>query len=176
MTPPGLGSFVAVALCNFLLDRIYVSLRTKSSDKSGSQRGRPEFRLPLSILGGFALPVAVVAYGWIAQLRLPAPFLLLAVALMGCTELLAWVPLSAYAVDAFGAYSASAMTGVIVTRCLMGTFLPLSVAPLVEWLGGYGWAFTVLGGLSLVLAPIPVVVMRYGHRWRQLSKYTRDES
>ncbi|KAL2751873.1 hypothetical protein ACRALDRAFT_2023403 [Sodiomyces alcalophilus JCM 7366] len=155
------GSFVAVGVCNFYLDRIYVSLRKK--DKA--QQGRPEFRLPLSIIGGFALPVAVVAYGWIAQLRLPAPWLLLAVALLGFTELLAWVPLSAYAVDAFGTYSASAMTGVIVTRCLMGTFLPLSVAPLVERFGGYGWAFTVLGVLSLVLAPVPVVVMRYGHRW-----------
>ncbi|ROT37829.1 MFS general substrate transporter [Sodiomyces alkalinus F11] len=166
-----LGSFVAVGLCNAYLDRIYISLR---STRSKTGQGRPEFRLPLSILGGFALPFAVVAYGWIAQLALPAPWLLLAVALLGCTELLAFIPLSAYAVDAFGAYSASAMTGVIVTRCLMGTFLPLSVAPMVERFGGYGWTFTVLGGLSLVLAPVPVVVMRYGHRWRQASRFSRD--
>ena len=33
---------------------------------------------------------------------------------------------------------------VIVTRCLVGTFLPLATDPLVACLG-YGWGFTVLG-------------------------------
>jgi hypothetical protein len=79
----------------------------------------------------------------------------------------------AYVVDAFSLYSASALTGLIVARCLMGTFLPLAAAPLIERFG-YGWAFTCFGALSLLLAPIPVVVFAYGEAWRQRSKYTRD--
>lgn len=135
--------------------------------------GRPEFRLPLAIVGAFTLPLAVAAYGWAAELRVPLVFLLLALSFLGTTLMLGMIPVMAYVVDAFGLYSASAMTGVIVTRCLMGTFLPLSTAPLVEAFG-YGWGFTVLAGLSLLLAPISVLMLRYGAYWRRFSKYTRE--
>lgn len=83
--------------------------------------------------------------------------------------LLVMIPLSAYVVDACGVYSASAMTGVIVTRCLMGTFLPLGEGPLTDTFG-YGWGMTFFGLLSLSLAPIPVLVMRYGEKWRKGSE------
>ncbi|KAH5279154.1 hypothetical protein HBI42_019510 [Parastagonospora nodorum] len=163
------GSFLAVICCNFGLDRIYVKLRG-----SDDAKGKPEYRLPLAILGGFALPLTITAYGWIAQLRLPVPLLLVAAGLLDLSILLTIVPLQAYIVDACGLFSASAMTGVIVTRCLAGTFLPLTTAPLAELLG-YGWGFTCLGALSLVLAIIPVLILRYGEKWRQQSAFTKDE-
>jgi len=95
------------------------------------------------------------------------------VGLLGFTLVLEMIPVMAFVVDAFGLYSASAMTGVIVMRCLMGTFLPLTTSPLVDNLG-YGWGFTVLAALSLSVSPIPSLLFRYGERWRKLSKYTRD--
>ncbi|RMZ67048.1 major facilitator superfamily transporter [Pyrenophora seminiperda CCB06] len=165
-----IGSFLSVLVCNFTLDRIYMSLRSRSS---ASGKGKPEYRLPLSIIGGILLPFSVTAYGWIAEYRLPALLLLASVSLMGFTLLLTVVPLSAYVIDACGIYSASAMTGVIVTRCLVGTFLPLTTGPLAEALG-YGWGFSCLGALSLVLAVIPVMVSRFGEGWRQRSEFTMD--
>jgi hypothetical protein len=134
---------------------------------------RPEFRLPLAIIGAFTLPLTVAMYGWAAQLRLPLLFLLFCVCAMGTALMLAMIPVMAYVVDAFGLFSASAMTGIIVTRCLMSTFLPLTAAPLIDTLG-YGWGFTALAGFSLLLAPIPVLMLRYGSHWRRLSKYSRD--
>ena len=101
------------------------------------------------------------------------PLLLASVALLGFTLLLTVIPVSAYVVDACGIYSASAMTGVIVTRCLMGTFLPLTTGPLAEHLG-YGWGFSCLGALGLCLAIIPILIFRYGERWRQRSEFTQD--
>ena len=98
-------------------------------------------------------------YGWAAQTQLGFVWSLVSVALLGAGIMLAFLPLTAYVVDAFGLYSASAMTAVIVTRCLMGTFLPLATAPLVD-LWGYGWALTALGAVTLCLAPIPVVMKR----------------
>lgn len=120
------------------------------------------------------MPVVIALYGWIAQGQLPLPLLLLVLALWGGALTFGFLPLMAFVVDAFKLYSASAMTAIIVTRCLMGTFLPLTTEPLVEKFG-YGWAFTLLGAISLCLAPIPVVVFRYGSRWRQRSSYTADE-
>ncbi|KAK2026062.1 major facilitator superfamily transporter [Colletotrichum zoysiae] len=161
------GSFISVIAANFSLDMIYTALR------GNDPVGRPEYRLPLAVIGAFTLPLTIIAYGWIAELHLPVGYLLLSVAMIGFTMLIGSLPISAYVVDASGLYSASAMTGVIVTRCLAGTFLPLASGPLVESFG-YGWGFTMLGAFSICLAPISVLVMRYGHVWRQKSKYTRD--
>lgn len=164
-----MGSFFSIVICHFSLDRIYIYLR----DRNPERKGNPEYRLPLTIIGGLTLPLAVTAYGWIAHFRLPVALLLVSVGLMGLTLLVAMVPLSAYIVDACGPYSASALTGVIVSRCLMGTFLPLTAGPLAETFG-YGWAFTFLGLVSLVLAPVPMLVFRYGEKWRQGSEFTKD--
>jgi hypothetical protein len=101
--------------------------------------------------------------------------MLFTVIFMGFSLLLGVVPLMAYIVDAFGIYSASATTAVLVIRCLMGTFLPLVVGPLVEKLG-YGWAFTVFAALVLSVAPIPLLVTRYGVKWREYSRYSKDEA
>jgi hypothetical protein len=150
------------------LDRIYIKLRGLSKSA-----GKPEHRLPLAIVGAFILPITITAYGWVADLHLPVAFLLSTVVLLGFTLLLVIIPLSAYVVDAFGLYSASAMTGVIVTRCLMSTFFPLAIEPLVGALG-YGLGFTVLGAISLACAPVPVLVFRFGEKWRQRSLFTRD--
>ncbi|KAL7628032.1 hypothetical protein AAE478_002228 [Parahypoxylon ruwenzoriense] len=110
-----IGSAISVVICNLTLDRIYINLR--DSHKSA---GRPEYRLPLVIIGGFTLPLVAAWYGWNAQLHLPVALLLVSVAMMGLALTLAFVPLAAYVVDAFGIYAASAMTAVIVTRCLAG--------------------------------------------------------
>lgn len=163
-----IGSAASVALCNLTLDRVYARMKARSPTNTG----QPEFRLPIVIIGAFTLPFALAFYGWSAQLRLPVSVVLLSNVFVGFCLMLAFLPLSAYVVDAFGLYSASAMTGLIVSRCLMGTFLPLATTPLVE-MYGYGWGFTVLGAIGLVLAPIPVVILRYGEQWRQCCKYTR---
>ncbi|KAK6368188.1 hypothetical protein LTS17_009929 [Exophiala oligosperma] len=164
-----IGSAISVILCNLLLDRIYVRLR-----KSHDGVEQPEFRLPLVILGAFTMPLVIAIYGWIPQLHLSLAVLLVGVGALGMALILGVVPLMAYVVDTFKLYSASAMTAVIVMRCLMATFLPLMAEPLVRALG-WGWGFTVLGGVSLCFAPIPVLIFRYGAKWRQWSKYTREE-
>lgn len=158
---------LSMAVCNVFLDRIYIWLRDARGGK-----GRPEDRLPLVILGGFSLPLAVMFYGWAAHMQLPLPAFLLSVLLVGFTLSFAFMPLSAYVVDAFGLYSASAMTALIVTRCLMGTFLPLAAVPLIERFGN-GLGFSALGAVGLAVAPIPVLVFKYGHDWRQRSAFCK---
>ncbi|KAI6355034.1 hypothetical protein MCOR31_011299 [Pyricularia oryzae] len=162
------GGFIAIFICNRFLDSIYIKLRD-----SNNGRGLPEYRLPLVVLGAVTVPLATAGYGWSAELRLPLPVLLGTVVLMGVSIMLTAMPLMAYVVDAFGVYSASAITGVIILRCLMGAFLPLMVAPLVRSLG-WGWAFICLAGLIAAVAPIPILILRYGERWRAASRYSRD--
>jgi len=159
---------LSIVLCETYLDRIYVKLKDANGGK-----GQPEYRLPLVIVGAFTLPLTFAAYGWIAELRLALPLLLVSVGAMGFTLLIAVLPVMAYVVDAFGLYSASALTSVIVIRCLCGTFLPLMSGPSIDAFG-YGWGLSLFSAGALCMAPIPVVIFRYGPRLRQLSSYTRD--
>ncbi|KIW04493.1 uncharacterized protein PV09_04250 [Verruconis gallopava] len=162
------GSITGILVCNLAVDRIYLMLR-----KANNGRAQPEHRLPLVIVGACLLPIAIALYGWIAECRWSLSAMLFTVIFMGFSLLIGVVPLMAYIVDAFGLFSASATTAVLVVRCLMGTFLPLAVGPLVEKLR-YGWAFTVLAGIVLAVAPIPILVMKYGTVWRQRSSYSRN--
>ncbi|CAK3992891.1 major facilitator superfamily transporter [Lecanosticta acicola] len=163
------GCIMMIILCNRTLDRIYTGLRDKNAGL-----GRPEFRLPLAILGGAFLPVVVFSYGWVPSARLPLPVCLLTVGAMGACTLLGCLPLTAYVVDAFGLYSASAMTAVVVMRCLMSTILPLVTGDLISRMG-YRNAFGVLALVTACIVPLPVLVWRYGPVWRQRSMYTRQQ-
>jgi hypothetical protein len=125
----------------------------------------------MAIIAAFLLPVALLIYGWCASFKLPLPLLFTAVILIRIAIIMVHVPLLAYVVDACGIYSASAFTGVIVARCLAGAFLPLGTAKLIQDLG-YGWGFTVLSAVSLVLAIVPVLLFKNGARWRQCCRYT----
>jgi MFS family permease len=167
----GVGSGLAIVACNLLLDRIYIHLRNTSSTP---ERGQPEYRLPLVIFGALSLPPIVFLYGLSAHLHWPLPLTLTILGFLGFTMMFTFLPILSYVVDAFRLYSASALTALIVTRCLMSTFLPLCVGPLVKRLG-WAWAFGVLAVVSFGLAPIPISIYKYGGKWRQGSRYTQEE-
>lgn len=163
----GIGSVIGVGICRLALDRIYIKL---SNTNNGV--GLPEYRLPLTIVGVITMSPAVALYGWCAEYRLRLPMFLLSIVWIRASMTLAFLPIMPYVVDACGLYSATALTGVIVIRCLAGAFLPLAAAKLIEH-RGYGWGFNALAMASLIAGLIPVLILRYGSRWRQSSKYTR---
>lgn len=163
----GLGSSISVVICNLYLDKIYIKLRAANNGI-----GLPEHRLPIAIIGALTLPPALALYGWSAEYKLPLVFVLLSVVWIRLSLMLAYVPLIAYVVDACGLYSASALTGIIVIRCLASSFLPLMTTLLAENLG-YGWGLTILGAISLDFALIPILMLKYGSQWRQHSHYTK---
>ncbi|KAH6647749.1 MFS transporter [Truncatella angustata] len=163
------GALIVVILLNNTLDKVYVELRKRNKGLEA-----PEYRLPFVILGAIALPLAIAFYGWVPQLHLPLWVMILAIVIFGAAMQFAFLPVLTYIVDASGIYSASSLTALIVTRCLMGTFLPLLTTPLVESFG-YGWGFTILAAMMLSLAPIPIFLYRYGQKWRQSCKYTKDQ-
>lgn len=156
-------------MCNLYLDRLYTAL-----GKSHGGTAHPEYRLPFLIAGAVLTPIAVALYGWIPASHWPVYLLLLSVAVMGGFLLMISVSLASYIVDSFGLYSASAMTIILIARCLGGTLLPLTIPPLTDALGLRN-GFLVVAGMCLALIPLPVGVMRYGPVWRQNSEYTRDE-
>ncbi|CAG8132891.1 unnamed protein product [Penicillium olsonii] len=163
-----IGTVISLVISKTLLDKIYIKLRSMNGGKD-----LPEYRLPLSIVGGLMLPPAIILYGWCAEYGLPLFVFLFTVMWLRTSIMLATSPLTAYVVDACGVYSASAMAGFISARCLTSAFLPLSTSHLTGRLG-YSGGFSVLGGLSLAFASIPVLIYRNGEQWRQRSWYTSN--
>lgn len=163
------GSTCGIIMVNFFLDRTYVML-----GKSRDGGAIPEYRLPFLIGAAICLPIIVALYGGAPDAKLPVWVFLLSVTLLGFALIVIMIPLSSYVVDAFGVYSASAMTMVLIARCLTGTLLPLAIPPLTDALG-LGYGFLVLAAVCVALLPLPIVVLRYGSRWRQYSVYTRND-
>lgn len=162
------GSIMGLIICNLLVDRLFLSLQARRGGKT-----YPEGRLPIPIVAAIIFPFVVAFYGYVPGFHWPVWTLLLAVILMGVTIVCCIVPMLTYVTDAFELYSASAMTAVLVTRCLAGTFIPLASAPLTDRFG-YGPGFLVFAAACLILAPIPALIMKFGPRWRQWSKYSQD--
>ncbi|KAH8654017.1 major facilitator superfamily domain-containing protein [Tricladium varicosporioides] len=160
------GASVGIVACNLLIDRIYIKLG------KSHQGPLPEHRLPFMIGGAIIFPIIIGLYGWAPYAHWSVYAALMAVASLGFVMMLLWVPLASYIVDAFGLYSASAMTMILIARCLGGTLLPLGIPPLTEAVG-LGYGFLLLGAGCIMLIPLPIAIMRYGPHWRQLSEYTR---
>jgi MFS family permease len=164
-----IGATCGIVICNLFVDRIYVSL-----GKSRGGVALPEYRMPLLIVASVCLPFMIALYGWTPYAHWPLAVLLIAVALIGVLIIVCWVPLASYIVDAFGLYSASAMTMTIIFRGVVSTLVPLAI-PALTGAVGLGYCFVIMGAIMFALIPLPLLVTVYGKRWRSTSKYTNSE-
>jgi hypothetical protein len=79
-----------------------------------------------------------------------------------------FMPASTYLVDVYTVHAASAMAASTVSRSLAAALIPLSSQRMYQTLG-YGWGNSLLAFLSLLLVPVPFVLMRFGERIRAWS-------
>jgi MFS transporter, DHA1 family, multidrug resistance protein len=67
-------------------------------------------------------------------------------------------------------YAASAIAGHTIIRSATGAAFPLFTTQMFLNLG-INWAATLLGGIALLLAPIPFLFYKYGPRIRTKSSF-----
>lgn len=76
------------------------------------------------------------------------------------------MPAQLYLVDLFGAQAAASALGANnLLRFVFSTFLPLAGPAMYSSLA-LGWGNTLLGFLSLVFVPFPILFYKYGERLR----------
>lgn len=158
-----LGMVAGVILCATTLDWYF----NKRSAHTGVQK--PEYRLPPMVLGGMLIPVGLFLYGWTAEYKVFYIVPMVGTATMGFGFFVTSIPLQTYLVDAFKTFAASAISGTVVLRCLVGALLPLAGPPLYQRLG-YGWGNSLLGFVALAFVPLPLVLMSMGERMRRRTK------
>lgn len=67
-------------------------------------------------------------------------------------------------------YAASAFAANMIVRSAVGAAFPLFTTHMFEGMG-VNWASTLIGGVAVLLAPMPFIFYKYGPRIRQKSKF-----
>lgn len=161
----GMGMFVGLGFAGKGSD---VILRRKKAQNNGVLK--PEYRLPILVLGPPLTAVGLFGYGWSAEARVHwiAPIML--TSLVGLGLIASYLPTQAYFIDAFGRYAASAVAANTLTRSLLGAMLPLAGQPMYTKLG-LGWGNSVLAFIALAMAPVPFLFLKYGERIRTSKRF-----
>lgn len=134
-------------------------------------KGRPEYRLPLCLLGMFILPGGLLLFGWSATCHAHFMVPLAGSFLVGVGAILPFQSILVYLVDAFIPFSASATACAVLVRCTLAAIFPLFSQQMFVAIG-YGWGSTLLALVSLIGIPAPVLLYIYGEQLRSRFKFS----
>jgi len=130
-------------------------------------------RLPLACLGGPLFVIALFWLGWTARPSIHWIVPTLSALPFGIGFLLIFMGELNYLVDAYEIYAASAMGAASCARSIFGVILPFAARPMYTKLG-IPWACSLLGFLSLLMAFIPFIFIKYGDLIRANSKFCQE--
>ncbi|KAL1708221.1 major facilitator superfamily domain-containing protein [Schizophyllum commune] len=112
------------------------------SKKHNNGKGKPEYRVPVLIVGSFFVPIGIFWYGWSAQARIHWIMPIIGSGIFGFGIL----PIQLYLVDTF-TYAASAVSAATFLRSMLGFAFPLFGKQMFKAMG-MGGANSLLGGSS----------------------------
>jgi multidrug resistance protein len=162
-----IGYVAGVLVAGHLSDRVYSILRARSVNN----RGCPEYRVPIMLLGTLLTPIGLLLWGWTGETHQHwiLPNIGCAIYTAGCYICSSCV--SVYTIDAYTTYAASAVSTNLVLRSIFSAFFPL-FAPYMFEAVGYGYGATILAcGISVVGCITALVLWFWGERIREKSTY-----
>ena len=139
---------------------------SKPTTISPSGDMKPEYRLPPMLYGSALIPAAFFIYGWTAQYKVAWIFPVLGTGLFGIANFTVFMCATAYIVDAFTIYAASAIAAMTMVRSVIGAVLPLAGPSMYDALG-LGWGNSLLGFIAVALMPVCWAMTKYGERLRK---------
>ncbi|KAI0248053.1 MFS polyamine transporter [Lactifluus subvellereus] len=130
-----------------------------------------EERLYSAMVGGPILAIGIFWLGWSGNYA-SVPWWVpgLSTILIGLSITLVFISFISYLVDTYLIYAASALAGHTIIRSATGAAFPLFTTQMFVNLG-INWAATLLGGIALLLAPMPFLFYKYGSRIRTKSSF-----
>ncbi|KAF6823666.1 bicyclomycin resistance [Colletotrichum plurivorum] len=167
----GVGSMIGVVFFSITSDK-YMKKKAAEADAAADAAGtaregmKPEYRLVALPVGAFFLPAGLFIYGWTAEYEIHWIVPILGTAVIGVGNLIIFMALQLYLVDAFTVYAASALAANAVVRSVAGAVLPLAGLKMYEDLG-VGWGNSVLGFIAAAMVPVPFLIIKYGEYLRK---------
>lgn len=167
----GIGSFLGVAIFSAVSDKI-IKNKAAQIDAEAPQTGvenkgmKPEYRLPPLPFALLCLPFGLLVYGWTAELRIHWIVPIIGTVFIGIGQLLSYMVLQMYLIDAFSAHAASALAAITAVRSVAGALLPLFGLTMYDKVG-VGWGNTLLALVCLPLFLVSLLLIKYGEVLRE---------
>lgn len=132
----------------------------------------PEARLPPMIVGGCCLPLGLFWLTWTGHYHEHIHWIVPTASglLTGIGFITIFLASINYIVDCYTLFAASAMAANTMMRSSFGAAFPLFTPALFHNLG-VNWAGTLVGGIAVLMLPVPVLFYIFGKRIRSKSKY-----
>ncbi|KAF7902409.1 hypothetical protein EAF00_002312 [Botryotinia globosa] len=147
-----------------------VSYRDRKRLEAG-HIGVAEDRLPVAMVGGIMFPITMFWFAWSGnynEVHWIVPTL--GGAFLSTAILLIFVAYLNYLTDTYLMYAASAVAANTVCRSAAGAAAPLFTSYMFDALG-VGGGGSLIGGIAILLAPIPFLFYKYGAAIRERSKF-----
>lgn len=150
-----------------------------------AQRGKvaPEKWLEPAIVGAWAIPICMFGFGWTANASIHWIVPIIMSSFFSIGTFLIFQSGLAYLGDCYPDYIASVYAGNDFFRALIGAALPLVARAMFNNLQANGpkqfpvsWGCVLIGCISIVMSPIPLVLYKFGPKLRSMSKYAVDPS
>ena len=135
---------------------------------------RPEKRLPPAMVGAFLVPISLFMFGWTARASVHWIVPILASGFFGIAIVTISYANLNYLPDAYPSCAASVLAGNEFMRSTASAVFPLFTTAMYNRLG-IGWASSLLGFLSCVFIPVPIVLYYHGHTIRSWSKRAKQD-
>ncbi|KAF2017832.1 MFS transporter [Aaosphaeria arxii CBS 175.79] len=164
---------VGLFLAACLVPLIYKWARRdlKKIKEAGGSRLPPEFRLWFAMLGGApAIPISLFWMGWTSYSHISIWSSLGASTLFGYGTLCIFISSYQYIIDVYESFAASALTFLTLSRYVVAGGMTVAGVPFYKDMG-VQYTLTILGGLSVLLVPVPYLFFIYGKKIRNWSKF-----
>jgi hypothetical protein len=126
------------------------------------ERARIDIVWPLIYVGA----LATIGFGWAAETETHLAVLLTLTFIMALFLTACYNSMNLLLVDLYPNSPSTASAANNLTRCLMAAGGSAVIEPMIRAMGA-GWAYTLVGLVSISLSPMLYVVTRYGPRWRE---------
>lgn len=171
---PGNGSlpFLAILVGAFLglaVTVIHALTIYKRECEATPGLPKPEGRLPPMIGGAILLPIGLFWFAWTSNPGVPWPAQVCAGIPVGAAMFIIFIQGFKYIVDVYLMVANSAISANTFLRSLFGAGFPLFAIAMFHTLG-VDWATTVLGVISVIMMPVPVIFWIWGPKIRSWSK------
>jgi hypothetical protein len=164
----GVGFLGASALVPWVFKRYKKKLATVR--EHGGTRLNPEERLIFAMIGAPFLPFGLFWMAWTAYPSIGPWSCIVSTIPTGFAIMVIFISTYQYLIDSFEAHAASALVGATFVRYIVaGGMIEVSI-PMYENLGVH-WTVTLLGGISLIMMPVPFIFYKFGGKIRKHSKH-----
>ncbi|KAH7138634.1 major facilitator superfamily domain-containing protein [Dendryphion nanum] len=168
-----LGIIVGLFGASALVPLIYKWARRdlKEIQEQGGTRLPPEFRLWFAMLGGApAIPISLFWMGWTSYSWISIWSPLGASVLFGYGILCIFISSYQYIIDTYEMYAASALASITLIRYFVSGGMTVVGIPWYRNMEVH-WVLTIMGGISVLMVPVPYLFYKYGRSIRKRSTY-----